>query len=426
MRSDLMKKDLNRLPHRALLKALGLTDKEIHRPLIGVVNSQNEIIPGHIHLNSIAQAVKDGIRMAGGTPIEFPAIGVCDGIAMNHEGMYYSLPSREHIADSIEIMAKAHPFDGLVFITNCDKIVPGMLMAASRINIPSIFISGGPMLPGKVNGERIAITNAFEAVGAIKVGKMSEKKGLAIEDHSCPGCGSCAGLFTANSMNCMTEILGMALPGNGTIPAVMSERIRLAKETGMQIMELVAQDIRPHDIITEKSVKNSCVVDMAMGCSTNTILHLLAISYESNIKFGLEDIDKISDKVPQLVKINPAGNHFIEDLHYAGGMSALMKMLSSMDLLDEDCLTVTGKKLGENIENAVVLDPVVIRDRENAYSSTGGLAVLWGNICPEGAVVKKGAIVPEMLVHEGPAKCYDSEEECIDALMHGKVLPETS
>lgn len=423
MRSDLMKKGLQRIPHRALMKATGLTEEEISRPIIGIVNSQNEVIPGHIHLDQISEAVKAGIRMAGGTPIEFPAIGVCDGIAMNHAGMFYSLPSREHIADSVEIMATAHPFDGLVFIPNCDKIVPGMLMAALRLNIPSIFCSGGPMLPGKIKGKKVALTDAFEAPGAIEVGTKDEAYGMDIENFSCPGCGSCAGLFTANSMNCMTEILGMALPGNGTIPAVHAERIRLAKHTGMKIMELVEKNICPRDIVTEKSVENGLVCDMAMGCSTNTVLHIPAIANEAGIKVNLKDINEMSDRIPHIVKINPAGVHFIEDLNEAGGLSAVLKRLDSMSLINTDVLTATGHTIAENIKDAEVMDEDVIRTRENAYSPTGGLAVLWGNICPDGAVVKKAAVLPEMLVHEGPAKCFNSEEECIAGLAAGKVVP---
>ena len=423
MRSDLMKKGLQRIPHRALMKATGLTEEEISRPIIGIVNSQNEVIPGHIHLDQISEAVKAGIRMAGGTPIEFPAIGVCDGIAMNHAGMFYSLPSREHIADSVEIMATAHPFDGLVFIPNCDKIVPGMLMAALRLNIPSIFCSGGPMLPGKIKGKKVALTDAFEAPGAIEVGTKDEAYGMDIENFSCPGCGSCAGLFTANSMNCMTEILGMALPGNGTIPAVHAERIRLAKHTGMKIMELVEKNICPRDIVTEKSVENGLVCDMAMGCSTNTVLHIPAIANEAGIKVNLKDINEMSDRIPHIVKISPAGVHFIEDLNEAGGLSAVLKRLDSMSLINTDVLTATGHTIAENIKDAEVMDEDVIRTRENAYSPTGGLAVLWGNICPDGAVVKKAAVLPEMLVHEGPAKCFNSEEECIAGLAAGKVVP---
>lgn len=424
MRSDLMKKGDTRIPHRSLFKALGLTDEEISRPIIGIVNAKNEIIPGHMHLNTIAEAVKAGVRMAGGTPVEFPSIGVCDGIAMNHAGMHFSLPSREHIADSVEIMATAHPFDGLVFIPNCDKIVPGMMMAALRLNIPSIVISGGPMLPGRVNGRRIALTNAFEIVGAVQAGKAGREEADAVEENACPGCGSCAGMFTANSMNCMTEILGLAMPGNGTIPAVMSERVRLAKQTGMQIMRLVEKDIRPRDIVTQDALLNGLIADMAMGCSTNTVLHLPAIANEAGLSLTLKDVDEISEKVPHIVKLNPAWEeHFVEDLHYAGGLPAVFRRLADLGLFHTGCLTVTGKTVGENIENTKILDESVIRGRETAYSPTGGLAVLWGNLSPEGCVVKKGAVLPEMLTHTGPAKCYDSEEDCAEALKEGKIVP---
>ena len=418
MRSDLMKKGVERIPHRALFYALGFTDEELNRPIIGVVNAHNEIIPGHMHLDDIAEAVKAGIRMAGGTPVEFPAIGVCDGIAMNHEGMFYSLPSREHIADSVEIMATAHPFDGLVFIPNCDKIVPGMLMAALRLNIPSIFCSGGPMLPGCVNGSRVALTNAFEAPAAVLSGKMDE----AIADGACPGCGSCAGMFTANSMNCMTEILGLALAGNGTIPAVDSHRIRLAKRTGMWIMELVKRDLRPRSIVTDKAIKNALVCDMALGCSTNTMLHLPAIAHEAGLRFQLDRVNEISDSVPHIVKLNPAGQHFLVDLNNAGGLSAVMKRLDGMGLICADALTVDGE-WSDRINAARIADDNVIRTRETAYSPTGGLAVLYGNLAPDGAVVKKGAVLPEMLVHTGPAKCFDSEEECCAGLYGGAVKP---
>ena len=422
MRSDLMKKGVERIPHRALFYALGLTDEELKRPIIGVVNAHNEIIPGHMHLDDIAEAVKAGIRMAGGTPVEFPAIGVCDGIAMNHEGMFYSLPSREHIADSVEIMATAHPFDGLVFIPNCDKIVPGMLMAALRLNIPSIFCSGGPMLPGCVNGSRVALTNAFEAPAAVLSGKMDEATAEAIADGACPGCGSCAGMFTANSMNCMTEILGLALAGNGTVPAVDSHRIRLAKRTGMWIMELVKRDLRPRSIVTDKAIKNALVCDMALGCSTNTMLHLPAIAHEAGLRFQLDRVNEISDSVPHIVKLNPAGQHFLVDLNNAGGLSAVMKRLDGMGLICADALTVDGE-WSDRINAARIADDNVIRTRETAYSPTGGLAVLYGNLAPDGAVVKKGAVLPEMLVHTGPAKCFDSEEECCAGLYGGAVKP---
>ena len=422
MRSDLMKKGVERIPHRALFYALGFTDEELNRPIIGVVNAHNEIIPGHMHLDDIAEAVKAGIRMAGGTPVEFPAIGVCDGIAMNHEGMFYSLPSREHIADSVEIMATAHPFDGLVFIPNCDKIVPGMLMAALRLNIPSIFCSGGPMLPGCVNGSRVALTNAFEAPAAVLSGKMDEATAEAIADGACPGCGSCAGMFTANSMNCMTEILGLALAGNGTVPAVDSHRIRLAKRTGMWIMELVKRDLRPRSIVTDKAIKNALVCDMALGCSTNTMLHLPAIAHEAGLRFQLDRVNEISDSVPHIVKLNPAGQHFLVDLNNAGGLSAVMKRLDGMGLICADALTVDGE-WSDRINAARIADDNVILTRETAYSPTGGLAVLYGNLAPDGAVVKKGAVLPEMLVHTGPAKCFDSEEECCAGLYGGAVKP---
>ena len=421
MRSDLMKKGVERIPHRALFYALGFTDEELNRPIIGVVNAHNEIIPGHMHLDDIAEAVKAGIRMAGGTPVEFPAIGVCDGIAMNHEGMFYSLPSREHIADSVEIMATAHPFDGLVFIPNCDKIVPGMLMAALRLNIPSIFCSGGPMLPGCVNGSRVALTNAFEAPAAVLSGKMDEATAEAIADGACPGCGSCAGMFTANSMNCMTEILGLALAGNGTVPAVDSHRIRLAKRTGMWIMELVKRDLRPRSIVTDKAI-NALVCDMALGCSTNTMLHLPAIAHEAGLRFQLDRVNEISDSVPHIVKLNPSGQHFLVDLNNAGGLSAVMKRLDGMGLICADALTVDGE-WSDRINAARIADDNVIRTRETAYSPTGGLAVLYGNLAPDGAVVKKGAVLPEMLVHTGPAKCFDSEEECCAGLYGGAVKP---
>lgn len=417
-----MKKGVERIPHRALFYALGLTDEELKRPIIGVVNAHNEIIPGHMHLDDIAEAVKAGIRMAGGTPVEFPAIGVCDGIAMNHEGMFYSLPSREHIADSVEIMATAHPFDGLVFIPNCDKIVPGMLMAALRLNIPSIFCSGGPMLPGCVNGSRVALTNAFEAPAAVLSGKMDEATAEAIADGACPGCGSCAGMFTANSMNCMTEILGLALAGNGTVPAVDSHRIRLAKRTGMRIMELLKRDLRPRSIVTDKAIKNALVCDMALGCSTNTMLHLPAIAHEAGLRFQLDRVNEISDSVPHIVKLNPAGQHFLVDLNNAGGLIAVMKRLDGMGLICADALTVDGE-WSDRINAARIADDNVIRTRETAYSPTGGLAVLYGNLAPGGAVVKKGAVLPEMLVHTGPAKCFDSEEECCAGLYGGAVKP---
>lgn len=423
MRSNQMKAGVTRIPQRSLFKALGLTDEEIRRPMIGIVNAQNDIIPGHLHLNDIVEAVKTGVRIAGGTPFQFPSIGVCDGIAMGHEGMKYSLVSREHIADSVEIMAMAHPFDALVFVPNCDKIVPGMLMAALRLNIPSIFVSGGPMMPGYIGGKKLTVMSAFEAVGAVGSNKMAEDEIMQVEDYSCPGCGSCAGMFTANSMNCITEVIGLGLPGNGTIPAVHASRIRLAKEAGMKIMELLDKNIRPRDIVTMDALHNAFTVDMALGCSSNTVLHLMAIAHCAGIKFDLEDVNEISKATPQLVKLSPAGPNCIVDLWQAGGLSALLKELDKYNLLRTNCMTVTGKTIGENIENARIMDPAVIRSRENAYSPDGGLAILWGNLAPDGAVVKKGAVLPEMMVHRGPAKVYNSEEECVEALMSGKVVP---
>lgn len=421
MRSDLMKSGVERIAHRALFRALGLTQEELDRPIIGVVSAKNEIIPGHMHLDKIAEAVKAGIRMAGGTPIEFPAIGVCDGIAMNHEGMFYSLPSREHIADSVEIMANAHPFDGLVFIPNCDKIVPGMIMAALRVNIPSVFCSGGPMMPGKANGHQVALTDAFEAPGAVKAGKMTEAEADEIVEHACPGCGSCAGMFTANSMNCLTEILGLGLPGNGTIPAVDSQRIILAKHAGMKVMDLVRENICPRDIVDQRSIQNALTADMAMGCSTNTMLHLPAICHEAGLEFDLKGVNAVSDRVPHLVKLNPAGVHCLVHLNDAGGLSAVMKRLDQMGLIDTTARTVDGT-WADRISKAQIKDEDVIRDRDHAYSQTGGLAVLYGNLAPDGAVVKKGAVLPEMMVHTGPAKCFDSEEDCCEGLYAGKVV----
>lgn len=421
MRSDLMKKGVDRIPHRSLFRALGLTDEELERPIIGVVSAKNEIIPGHMHLDKIAEAVKAGIRMAGGTPIEFPAIGVCDGIAMNHEGMFFSLPSREHIADSIEIMANGHPFDGLVFIPNCDKIVPGMIMGALRVNVPSIFCSGGPMLPGHANGKKVALTDAFETPGAVRAGKMTEDEAQEIVEHTCPGCGSCAGMFTANSMNCMTEILGLGLPGNGTIPAVESQRILLAKHAGMKVLELVEKNICPRDIIDQRAINNALSADMALGCSTNTMLHLPAICHEADLEFDLRGVNTISDAVPHLVKLNPAGVHCLVDLDQAGGLSAVMKRLDDLHLIDSSARTVDGT-WAERIAKAKILDSDVIRDKELAYSQTGGLVIMYGNLAPDGAVVKKGAVLPEMMVHTGPAKCFNSEEDCCTGLYAGKVV----
>ena len=422
MRSDQMKTGITRIPHRSLFKAAGLTDEELRRPIIGIVNAQNDIIPGHVHLNSIVDAVKAGIRMAGGTPLAFPAIGVCDGIAMGHDGMRYSLISREHIADSVEIMAMAHPFDALVFVPNCDKIVPGMLMASLRLNIPSIFVSGGPMMSGLADGNKVTLSNAFEAVGTAGMGKLTDEQIMDIEENACPGCGSCAGMFTANSMNCMTEVVGLGLPGNGTIPAVSAKRIRLAKQAGMKIMELLEKNILPRNIVNKDSLHNALTADMALGCSSNTVLHLPAIAHEAGIKMELADINAISKATPHLAKLNPAGSTSLADLDLAGGVQAVLKRLADYGLLRTQCITATGKTLGENIENAVVKDSEVIRSRETAYSQDGGIAILWGNLAPDGAVVKKGAVLPEMMVHKGPARVFDSEEGCVDALLAGKII----
>jgi len=421
MRSDMVKKGLERAGHRSLFKALGLTEEEMDRPLIGIVNAKSEVVPGHMHLDKIAEAVKAGVRIAGGTPLEFPSIGVCDGIAMGHIGMHYSLASRELVADSLESMALAHGFDGLVLIPNCDKIVPGMLMGAARLNIPTIVVSGGPMLAGRINGKGISLTNMFEAVGAVQAGKMSEDELNCLENDACPSCGSCSGMFTANSMNCLTEAIGMALPGNGTIPAVYSERLRLAKLTGMKIIELVEKNIRPRDIITPEALRNALTVDMALGCSTNSMLHLPAIAYEAGIHMDLDMANDISEKTPNLCKLAPAGNHFVEDLYHAGGISAVMKELSKKGLMNEDCLTVTGMTTGENIASAVNKNTNVIRPIDNPYSETGGIAVLKGNLAPNGSVVKRSAVAEEMLVHEGKARVFDSEDDAIKAILGGEI-----
>ena len=423
MRSDQMKEGLTRIPHRSLFKAAGLTDEELRRPIIGVVNSQNDIIPGHTHLGLLTEAVKAGVRMAGGTPLAFPSIGVCDGIAMGHDGMRYSLISREHIADSVEIMAMAHPFDALVFVPNCDKIVPGMLMAALRLNIPSIFISGGPMLPGLVGGRKITLSNAFEAVGAVGAGRMSREEIQEIEDQACPGCGSCAGMFTANSMNCMTEAVGLALPGNGTIPAVYAARQRLAKTAGMRIMHLLRLGLRPRDIITADALHNALSADMALGCSSNTVLHLPAIARAAGLKLDLESINRISRATPHLVKLSPAGSDTLADLDQAGGVQAVLRRLLDYGLLKGGCLTVTGQSMEENLRAARVRDENIIRSKDKAYSPDGGLAILWGNLAPEGAVVKKGAVLPEMMRHQGPARVFESEEDCTKALLEGGIKP---
>lgn len=421
LKSSEMKEGYMRSPQRSLLYALGLTSEEINRPLVGIVNSFNEVVPGHMHLRQVAEAVKAGVRLAGGTPLEFPAIAVCDGIAMGHVGMKYSLASRELIADSAETMALAHAFDALVFIPNCDKIVPGMLMAAARLDLPCVFISGGPMLAGRLNGRVLDLNSNFEASGAFAAGKIDQAELDAIEQNACPTCGSCSGMFTANSMNCLSEVLGMALPGNGTVAAVDSGRLRLAKQAGMQVMRLLEADLRPHDIMTAAAFKNALIADMAMGCSTNTVLHLPAIAHEAGVPLDLDMINEISEVTPHLCKLAPAGEHHIEDLQAAGGMSALLAELAGQGLLDTATKTVTGKTLGENIRNAKVLLPEVIRSQATAYSQKGGLKILRGNLAPDGAVVKRAAVAPEMLVHSGPARVFDGEEEAVAAITGGQI-----
>lgn len=423
MKSDDIKQGYSKAPHRSLLKALGLTDNEINRPLVGVVNSQNEVIPGHVHLDQIAQAVKAGVRMAGGTPLEFPTIGVCDGIAMNHIGMKYSLASRELIADSVEIMALAHAFDALVFIPNCDKVVPGMLMAAARLDLPAIFVSGGPMLAGRYKGKNVSLSNMFEAVGAVSAGKMTEEEMHELEEAACPGCGSCSGMFTANTMNCLTEVLGMALPGNGTIPAVSGARIRLAKETGERVMGLLREDIRPLDVMTAEAFVNAVVADMALGGSTNTVLHLPAIAGETGFELNLDLFDSISKNTPHLCKLSPAGSHFIQDLNEAGGIPGVLSVLHKGGYLKANALTVTGRTVGENLQGRGVFDSDVIRPLDNPYSKDGGLAILRGNLAPDGAVVKKAAVDAEMLTHSGPARVFESEEEAVEAITSGGISP---
>lgn len=420
MRSDI-KKGIEGAPKRALMYGMGLTKEEIERPLIGIVNAQNEVIPGHLHLDEIAEAAKNGVRMSGGLPLEFPAIGVCDGIAMGHVGMNYSLASRELIADSIEAMAMAHGFDALVLIPNCDKIVPGMLMAAARLNIPSIVVSGGPMLPGKKNGKVYDFNSAMEGVGACKDGIVSEEELEALAMNSCPGCGSCSGLFTANSMNCLTEALGMGIPYNGTAASHSGERKRIAKYAGMYVMELLKNDIKPRDILTIDAFKNAIAVDMAMAGSTNTVLHLPAIAYESGIELNLDFFDEISEKTPCLTKLSPSGKHHIEDLHMAGGIPAIMNELSKINGINLDCKTVTGKTIRENIRNCEIENEEVIHTLKNPYSNQGGLAILKGNLALNGAVVKKSAVAEEMLVHEGPARVFNSEEEAVNAIFGKKI-----
>ncbi len=421
MKSDNVKEGITRLPHRSLFKALGYTDGELKKPLIGIVNSANTVIPGHMYLDSIAEAVKEGILMSGGTPQTFCTIGICDGIAMNHKGMKYSLASREIVADSIESVAIAQGFDGLVMVTNCDKIVPGMIMAALRLNIPSIVVSGGPMLAGRFKGRNVDLSTCFEAAGSYGSGKYTDEDIKQLEEEACPTCGSCSGMFTANSMNCLSEAIGIALPGNGTIPAVFSKRIRLAKTAGMKILELVRNDIKPRDIINPDSIKNALAVDMAVGCSTNTILHLTAIAKEAKAEFSLELVNGISKKTPNLCRISPAGSYHIEDLYYAGGIQAVMNELLKNGALNGGLVTVTGKSIEENIAGAEILDSEVIRPYANPYTPDGGLAILWGNIAPEGCVVKKSAVDPSMLKHSGPAKVYGSEEDAMQAIMGGKI-----
>lgn len=422
MRSDRVTKGMQQAPHRSLFNAAGFTKEEQERPLIGIVSSYNEIVPGHMNLDKIVNAVKMGVAMAGGTPIMFPAIAVCDGIAMGHVGMKYSLVTRDLIADSTEAMAMAHQFDALVMVPNCDKNVPGLLMAAARINVPTVFVSGGPMLAGKVHGQKTSLSSMFEAVGSYAAGTMSEEDVLEFENKACPTCGSCSGMYTANSMNCLTEVLGMGLQGNGTIPAVYSERIRLAKHAGMKVMEMLEKNIRPRDILTEDAFMNALTVDMALGCSTNSMLHLPAIAHEAGVAINLDIANEISAKTPNLCHLAPAGHTYIEELNEAGGVYAVMNELSKKNLIHTECLTVTGKTVGENIKNCINKDPQVIRPVENPYSETGGIAVLRGNLAAKGAVVKRSAVAPEMMVHEGPARVFDCEEDAIDAIKGGKIV----
>lgn len=422
MISDRVKKGPEKTPHRSLFKAMGYTDEELSKPLIGVVNAQNEIIPGHIDLDNIAKAVKAGILAAGGTPIEVPAIGVCDGIAMGHIGMHYSLPTRELIADSIECQATAHAFDGLVLIPNCDKIVPGMLMAAARLNIPAIVCSGGPMLAGHKGCEKLSLSKTFEAVGAYEAGLINDEELKEFENKSCPSCGSCSGMYTANSMNCLSEVIGMALPGNGTIPAVYGDRIGLAKHAGMQIMKLVEKNIRPRDIMNEKSFRNALTMDMALGCSTNSMLHLPAIAHEAGVELNLDMANEISSKTPNLCHLAPAGSNYIEELNEVGGIPAVMAEINKLGLLELDNPTVTLKTVGENISYFDGADGKIIRTVEDPYSKTGGIAVLRGNIAPDGCVVKRSAVAPEMLKHSGPARVFTSEEDAIAAIFGGKIV----
>ena len=422
MRSDAVKTGTQQAPHRSLFNALGMTKEEMDRPLVGIVSSYNEIVPGHMNLDKITQAVKLGVAMAGGTPVMFPAIAVCDGIAMGHVGMKYSLVTRDLIADSTEAMAMAHQFDALVMIPNCDKNVPGLLMAAARLNVPTVFVSGGPMLAGHLNGHKTSLSSMFEAVGAYAAGKLDEDGLTECEMKTCPTCGSCSGMYTANSMNCLTEVLGMGLKGNGTIPAVYSERIRLAKHAGMQVMEMYRKSIRPRDIMTKEAILNALTVDMALGCSTNSMLHLPAIAHEIGMDFDISFANEISAKTPNLCHLAPAGPTYMEDLNEAGGVYAVMNELNKKGLLHTECMTVTGKTVGENIKDCVNLNPEVIRPIDNPYSQTGGLAVLKGNLAPDGGVVKRSAVVEEMMVHEGPARVFDCEEDAIAAIKGGKIV----
>ena len=422
MKSDAVKKGSQQAPHRSLFNALGMTKEEMERPLVGIVSSYNEIVPGHMNLDKIVNAVKQGVAMAGGTPVVFPAIAVCDGIAMGHIGMKYSLVTRDLIADSTEAMAIAHQFDALVMVPNCDKNVPGLLMAAARINVPTVFVSGGPMMAGHINGHKTSLSSMFEAVGSYAAGKITEEELTEFENKACPTCGSCSGMYTANSMNCLTEALGMGLRGNGTIPAVYSERIRLAKHAGMQVMEMYRKNIRPRDIMTKEAVLNALTVDMALGCSTNSMLHLPAIAHEIGMDFDISFANEISEKTPNLCHLAPAGPTYIEDLNEAGGVYAVMNELNKKGLLHTDCMTVTGKTVGENIKDCVNLNPEVIRPIDNPYSQTGGLAVLKGNLAPDGGVVKRSAVVEEMMVHEGPARVFDCEEDAIAAIKGGRIV----
>ena len=422
MRSDAVKTGTQQAPHRSLFNALGMTKEEMERPLVGIVSSYNEIVPGHMNLDKIVQAVKLGVAMAGGTPVMFPAIAVCDGIAMGHVGMKYSLVTRDLIADSTEAMAMAHQFDALVMVPNCDKNVPGLLMAAARLNVPTVFVSGGPMLAGHLNGHKTSLSSMFEAVGAYAAGKLDEDGLTECEMKTCPTCGSCSGMYTANSMNCLTEVLGMGLKGNGTIPAVYSERIRLAKHAGMQVMEMYRKNIRPRDIMTKEAILNALTVDMALGCSTNSMLHLPAIAHEIGMDFDISFANEISAKTPNLCHLAPAGPTYMEDLNEAGGVYAVMNELNKKGLLHTECMTVTGKTVGENIKDCVNLNPEVIRPIDNPYSQTGGLAVLKGNLAPDGGVVKRSAVVEEMMVHEGPARVFDCEEDAIAAIKGGKIV----